>query len=180
MKRKTLLFSGMIVWLLTMPAYAGWDTSLSKDEMTGERSAYASSPITGPTKRMGFPYSDTKAWLGVGCDGTNEWVYVGFNTAPNLNKADTEDGYNLIRTRIKWDDKVENITLTQPWGAKYIHFRDDKSIISNIAKSNSVLLELNWHGEGKTYFKFSLSGSSAALKKIRSECVNIPMHNKAN
>lgn len=179
MKRKTLLFSMVIVLLLTMPTYGGWDTSLSKDEMTGERSAYASSPITGPTERMAFPYSDTKAWLGVGCNFLYEWVYVGFTTAPNLNKTDTKDGYNLIRTRIKWDDKVEYITLTQDWGSKFIHFSDDRSIISNIAKSNSVLLELNWHGEGKTYFKFSLSGSSAALKKIRSECAK-PMHNKAN
>jgi hypothetical protein len=170
MNRKISLFSGVIVLLLTMPAYGGWNTSLSKDEMTGKKSAYASSPITAPSKRMEFPYGDTKAWVGVGCDGTTEWAYVGFNTPPNLSNTDTKDGYNLISTRIKWGEKVENITLTQEWSAKFIHFRDDKSIISNIAKSNSVLLELNWHGHGNIYFKFSLSGSSAALKKIRNEC----------
>jgi len=170
MNKKISLFSGVLVLLLTMPAYGEWRTSLSKDEMTGKQFSYASSSITGPTKRMEFPYHNTKAWLGVGCDGTSEWAYVGFNNSPNLSDTDTEDGYNLIRTRIKWDDKIENIALTQDWGAKFIHFSNDKSIISNIAKSNSVLLELNWHGQGKTYFKFSLSGSSAALEKIRSEC----------
>ena len=43
-----------------------WTQSTSKDEMTGKRSAYASSPIAIPTRKMGFPYSDTHAWLGVG------------------------------------------------------------------------------------------------------------------
>ena len=121
---------------------------------------------------MAFPYGDTKGWLGVGCDGTSEWVYVGFTNAPNLNDTEIEQGYNLITTRIKWDDKVENISLTQDWGSKFLHFRDDSNIIQKITKSNSVLLELNWHGQGKTYFKFSLSKSSAALDKIRNECKN--------
>lgn len=147
-----------------------WTHSNSKDEMTGKESAYASSPIIEPTKKMDFPYSDTTAWLGVGCDGKKEWAYIGFNKAPNLTDTDTEDGYNLIRTRIKWDGKIENITLTQYWGASFIHFRDDKSIISNIANSNSVLLELKWYGEQKTHFEFPLNGSSTALKNIRSLC----------
>jgi hypothetical protein len=29
-----------------------------------------------------------------------------------------------------------------------------------------VLLELNWYGEGKVYFRFPLDGSSAAIDKI--------------
>jgi len=50
---------------------------------------------------MSFPYNDVYAYLGIGCDGKSEWVYVGFNEAPNLNNDDTKDGYNLIQTRIK-------------------------------------------------------------------------------
>ncbi|HDL01917.1 MAG TPA: zinc ribbon domain-containing protein [candidate division Zixibacteria bacterium] len=147
-----------------------WTHSKSKDKMTGKESAYASSPIIEPTKKMDFPYSDTTAWLGVGCNGKSEWAYVGFSKAPNLTDTDTEDGYNLIRTRIKWDEKIENITLRQDWGASFIHFQDDESIISNIANSNSVMLELKWYGEQKTHFKFPLNGSSAALKNIRNLC----------
>lgn len=168
--RKLVIVTGILFGILSMPAYAGWDTSLSKDEMTGEQSAYAISPTVAPTEKMNFPYGDTKAWLGVGCDGKNEWAYIGFNNAPNLNNTDTEDGYNRIRTRIKWDNKVENVTLIQEWGAAFIHFSDDESAIANIAKSTSVLLELNWHGNGKTYFRFPLDGSSAALQTIREEC----------
>jgi hypothetical protein len=168
MKKKSLL-SIVLAFILIILAHGIWDVSLSKDEMTGEKSAYASSSATFPTEIMDFPYSDTKAWLGVGSDGNSEWVYVGFNNSPNLNNTDTQDGYNLIRTRIKWDDEVENVTITQDWGSKFLHFRNDKLIIKKIAKSNSVLLELDWHGEGKVYFKFSLKGSSSALKKMRNQ-----------
>lgn len=147
-----------------------WKTSNSKDKMTGKKSSYASSPSVMATKRMGFPYSDVKAWLGVGCDGESKWAYIGFNKKPNLSDTKTKDGYNLIQTRIKWGKRVEEVTLTQDWGAKFIHFKDDESAISNIVNSKSALLELKWHGEQGTYFKFPLSGSSAALKRIRKLC----------
>jgi len=170
MKITTTLFTLISILLASFPAYANWETSVSKDEMTGDLSAYASSPITGPTKSMGFPYSDVKAWLGVGCDEKDEWAYIGFTESPNLNDTETKDGYNEIRTRIKWDENVKNIVLTQEWGAKFIHFLFDISAIELIEKSDSVLLELNWHGEGIVYFKFSLSGSSSAINKIRNKC----------
>ena len=169
MKEKILL--GTVLLLLTTASYSsGWDTSFDKDEMTGKKSAYASSNFVSPTKTMDFPYNKTKAWLGIGCDGTSEWVYVGFNTAPNLTNTDTKSGYSEISTRIKFNDKVEYTTLTQDWGAKFIHFRDNKYIVSNIDKSNSLLLELQWHGNGKTYFNFPLNGSSSAISKIRKFC----------
>lgn len=170
MNIKSSLFSGLFILLLPVCSYANWDSSVSEDEMTGKKSAYASSSITAPTERMGFPYGKVKAWLGVGCDANSEWTYIGFTSSPNLSNTDTKDGYSLIKTRIKWDEDVDNITLSQDWGAKFIHFLDDGETIKNIEKSNTVLLELKWHGEGKTYFKFSLKGSSAALNNIRSEC----------
>jgi hypothetical protein len=121
---------------------------------------------------MNFPYSDVKAWLGVGCDGSNEWAYIGFNKSPNLVDTETEDGYNTIRTRIKWNDSIQKVTLIQEWGASFIHFQNDRDAISKIVSSNSALLELKWHGQQATYFKFPLDGSSAALKSMRSKCAN--------
>ncbi len=147
-----------------------WGTTKSKDKMTGKKSSHASSPTVAATKRMGFPYSDVKAWLGVGCDATSEWAYIGFNKSPNLSDTETKDGYNLIRTRVKWGNKVVNTTLTQLWGGSSIHFEDEKPAISNIVKYGSTLLELKWHGQQGTYFNFSLKGSTAALEKIRKEC----------
>ncbi len=147
-----------------------WSTSTAKDEMTGKKSAYASSIRVTSTKAMVFPYQDVNAWLGVGCDSGNEWVYIGFSKPPNLLDDETKDGYNLLKTRIKWDDRVDTATLTQNWGEKFLHFSYDKPAISNILKSNSVMLELNWHGQGRTFFKFPLKGSSAAIKKVRQNC----------
>ncbi|WP_352284177.1 hypothetical protein [Pseudoalteromonas sp. Q18-MNA-CIBAN-0097] len=147
-----------------------WVTSVSKDEMTGKFTAFAHSPISYPSKKMGFPYHDVNSWMGVGCDADNEWVYLGFNDSPNLSKDTTESGYNLLKTRIKWDDNVEDVSLTQDWGAKFLHFKDDSVVSSKIAASSSALVELQWHGEQPTYFKYSLSGSSKAISEIRGKC----------
>ena len=152
------------------PPKPSWNTFTSKDEMTGKFSAYAHSPKAYPNRRMGFPYSDVNSWMGVGCNSDNEWVYFGFNSAPNLTNDETKDGYNLIRTRVKWDDQVEYVSLTQDWGAKFIHFRDDASAISKISAASTALLELQWHGEQPIYFEYSLNGSSKAIAEIKAKC----------
>jgi hypothetical protein len=153
-----------------IPPKPAWNTSNSKDEMTGKLSAYASSPISEPNKAMSFPYSDVNAWIAVGCDGESKWSYIGFNGAPNLADTQTEDGYNLIKTRMKWDENIEDITLTQKWGAKYLHFQNDSSVITKLTSAGEALLELQWHGQQSVYFKFTLNGSSKALSKINKKC----------
>lgn len=152
------------------PPKPAWVTSTSKDEMTGKFSAYAHSPNVYPSKKMEFPYHNVSSWMGVGCNAKSEWVYFGFSGAPNLTNDETKDGYNLIRTRIRWNDVVENVSLTQDWGAKFIHFRDDAAAISKIAASSSALLELQWHGQQPTYFNYSLNGSSKAISEIGAKC----------
>ena len=170
-----LIFSSILI-VLSLPLLSQWDNSNSTDEMTGEVSAYCSSPLTSPTKSMDFPYSDTKAWLGIGCDGVSEWVYVGFTNSPNLLDTDTEDGYNVFTTRIKWDDELTSERFIQNWGAKFIHFTDIEGAIENIIQSNTLLVELNWHGSGKTYFRFNLSGSSKAIAKVRAQAGYTPKY----
>ena len=147
-----------------------WVTSVSKDEMTGEFTAFAHSPRSYPSKKMGFPYHDVYSYMGMGCSADKEWVYLGFNDSPNLSKDTTESGYNLIKTRIKWNDNVEDISLTQDWGAKFLSFSDDSIVISKIENSSTALVELQWHGEQATYFKYSLNGSSKAISEIRAKC----------
>lgn len=106
----------------------------------------------------------------MGCDEGSEWAYIGFSTAPNLTDTRTEDGYHVIKARFKWNDSVEWVTLTQKWGAEFIHFRSDSNIISRIASASVAVLELNWYGQRPVHFEFPLRGSSAALSKMRSEC----------
>lgn len=147
-----------------------WQTFESSDEMTGDKSAYAISPKAGPTKRMGFPYGDVQAQLAVGCDASSEWTYISFTQAPNLNDGDIKDGYKLFDTRVRWDENVVTEVLSQDWGAKFMHFRNEGAVIQKIGGASSVMVELNWHSQGPVRFPFTLNGSSKALQDIRNKC----------
>lgn len=152
------------------PERPSWYVKTSADEMTGKVSAYAHSPTIAPIKDMSFPHDGVKSWMGVGCDSESEWAYFGFSTSPNIANSDTKDGYSVFSTRIKWDDKIEGVRLTQDWGAKFIHFSDDISAISNVALSSDVRLELKWHGQQAVFFDHTLHGSAKALNEIRNIC----------
>ncbi len=80
---------------------AQWTTSVQKDEMTNERMFFATSPSSSPSSALEFPYGDTKAWVGFGCKGADEWVFVGFSNQPNLVNTEAGDGYNYFETRVK-------------------------------------------------------------------------------
>ncbi|RXK03808.1 hypothetical protein CRV02_01025 [Arcobacter sp. CECT 8989] len=165
--KKLILF---VFVIFTSTLLAKWNVSTDKDEMTGKYSAYAISSNVKPTRTMNFPYSSVESWIGIGCNNKKNWAYLGFNLAPNLNNTTTRSGYNEIRTRIKFDDDIEYYTLTQDWGSKFIHFFYPEEIVEKIKKSNSMLLELNWHGNGSTYFKYSLNGSTKAINKSFNKC----------
>lgn len=154
----------------TTPLFGQWNTHNSVDEMTGESSNFAISPAVTSTTQMSFPYGGTEGRLVVACNEQQEFTYLMFTQSPNLLNTDTQDGYDRISTRIRWDDEVENITMTQEWGSSALHFRHASNVISKIMSSNKVLLELNWYGNGRTYFEFSLNGSADAISKIRQSC----------
>lgn len=156
-----------------------WDMHIKKDKMSGEISAYASSPATTSNEKMQFPYSDTKSWIGVGCKDGKEWAYFGFNKSPNLLNTETQSGYNVLYAKIKIGKTIDTVKLTQEWGdrflsisdgSKYANFLNPENLIEKLKQGSSILLELNWYGNGKTYFTYSLKGSTRALKKMQNEC----------
>lgn len=148
-------------------ASSQWRNSSSLDPMTDEMTWYAISPYVTSTSKMNFPYTGTEAWIGIGKDSKDEWVYIGFTNEPNLVNTKIGNGYNSVKIRIKWDDELTETTLTQTWGSKFLHFSNDHEIISRISKHNKVLIELEWYGSGKVYFEFPLSGSAKAIKTMR-------------
>lgn len=164
----------VIACLVTVSANAQtastWNVLTDTDEMSGEKSAYTITKYVAPTKPMRSPYGDTKAGLGVGCNRKSEWAYVVFTNKPNITDDITEDGYNRIKTRAKWDDDLGYVNLTQGWGDDALHFKDDALAIENIIRKNQLLLELNWHGSGRVLFKFPLQGSTAAITDMRTKC----------
>lgn len=167
---KRLMITSILILSFTELAFGQWYSRKSADEMTGEKSSYAYSQKTKPNRIMDTPYSNVTAFIGVGCDKSDKWVYFGFSGAPNLTGNSTMSGYDIIRTRIKWDNEVENIRLRQDWGKRFIHVEEDSHAISKLKSSNKVLLELEWYGEGSVYFEFDLTGSSKTMQKTFSEC----------
>lgn len=148
-----------------------WSHATTKDELTGKPEAFAFSPAVGPETKMDFPYNDVHARLGVGCDGASEHAFIGFDSAPNLSDTQiTEDGYYDVTTRIRWGDKIEYVKLRQKPADSLIVFIKTAKAIANMAHSKSALLELEWYGQGSTYFKFPLDGSAAAIAQIRAQC----------
>ena len=82
-----------------------------------------------------------------------------------------KEGYTEITTRFKWGEESPVLmTLTQEWGAKFLHFSNDAKAIQNIEKNTTVLLELPWFGDGNVYFRFDLTGAKAAIQQARLEC----------
>jgi hypothetical protein len=145
-----------------------WTVSSTIDEMTEVKSWYAASPITQPTKSMEFPYGDTKARLVIGLSEGKELAYVQFNTSPNLTDKNTKDGYDLINARIKFNDTILGISFIQNWGDKTLFFleMDTQKVITQLMTANTVLLELNWYGIGKTRFRFPMRGAGDAIKAV--------------
>lgn len=164
---KITVFLTIMFLFFSVSASAEWRTFSSKDERTGETTWFAHSEQVTSNKKMDFPYHNTKAWLGVGVDGESEWTYIGFSNEPNISDDETQDGYSVIITRVKWDEEIEKMSFTQDWGSKFINFREDGYAITKIENSNTMLLELSWYGQDKVYFSFPLSGSAAAIDKIR-------------
>lgn len=146
---------------------AEWSNQENRDEMTGKVVKIAFSKDSSPSAPMSFPYQNITGNIFVGKNDTSEFVTFGFTEQPNLLNIELQPNMNIIKTRVKWDDKVEVVKLVQKWGDKFLHFSDSKSAIKKIMSSKEVLLELDWYGSGRVYFKFDLSGASEAIANIR-------------
>src|SRR3546814_14645482 len=60
--------------------------------------------------------------------------------------------------------------MTQRWGERFLHFRDDDRAISRMLSSPDVLLELEWYGAGAAYFRFDLAGAESVIRNARLRC----------
>lgn len=155
-------------------ASASWKVLENVDEMTGEvLSVYAVSSDVVPTRQMSFPYGDVESYIGYACERGNEWVLVGFFSPANLMGDEIHDGYNSLDTRVKWDERIENMRFIQSRAraSNFLTFEQTQKSIQYIMQSNSMLLEVPWHGQGKVYFRYSLAGASKAISQARARGV---------
>lgn len=153
-------------------AFAAWNVNVSVNEMSGEKTAYAKSDLVPSTKPMAFPYTGTEARMVVACNAKEEWVYTVFTKGPNISGSSkrTEQGYYVVKSRVRWDDQIKPVSLLQEWGGNGLEFFKEGEVIKDISSYKSALLELDWHGNNLVYFRFDLTGAAEAVRKIREEC----------
>lgn len=172
-------FWGLSLFIITYPllsqqVMASWVVKSDTDRLSGVVEEYAVSDHVAPMDGMEFPYQDVESWLAVSCNtGKEKTAYIGFSESPNIINAATKDGYNVIKTRIRWDGVIEGgdirvTVLTQEWGSRFLFFGPDKDAPAEmlISEEDSMTLELNWFGNGKVYFKYSLAGSTQAMNQV--------------
>ncbi len=151
---------------------AEWIVDVWRDEMTGAGQAGATSPVAKPTRTPEWPYHDMEAQLTFVCDSDGfESAFVSFNKSNFLHW----DGYvkddEIFYLRAKWDDRIHETGFSSPRSNDdVLHFTRAARDIQNIANHTTLLLEVEQRGSGKLYFRFSLTGSAAAIAKARAAC----------
>lgn len=156
--------------VITIPVFGQWTSFDSEDRMDGSVTYYSQSFVTRPIERLDFPYEDTYSRIIVGCDEYRSWVDFYFNNSPNLRNTSTENGYDEFSTRVKIDDDLERITLTQQWGSNFLSVKNDNQLIKDIKSGKTLLIELDWVGNGTVYFEYNLIGSSESINETLRNC----------
>ena len=137
--------------------------------MTDAKQCWANSKTTSIESCNDWTYGDTRSHIGVGFDRKKSWTYLYFSSSPNLTNDDTESGYNRVVVNIRFDGKVtKRFTMTQDWGSKFLHFRNDNSIKAAMRQYSTMLVELEWYGCGRAYFEYDLTGATAKMSEARS------------
>lgn len=176
MKKFSFLFVSTMVlilvlsMLITVSAETEWETFSEEDKITGEISWHAASPYV-ETEDLDIPFSDDKAKITISSDGEYEWVTLGFTSSPILTDSESRSGNRLFKVRSRWgEDYITNVKLIEEnRDDDYLFFWDNSRIISYMKEYESLLLELNWYGQGEVYFEFPLEGAKEALNEIRNK-----------
>ena len=131
----------------------------------------AFSEYTKSSSKMNSPYTETECFLTVANYDSYIAVIIIFNNRPNINDTKTEDGYNLIKTRVKFGEDIEYITMTQEWGSRTLviafdSLKDKEDFIIKLKEHDEMLLELKWYGQGSVYFPIQLNGSTKFINKV--------------
>ncbi|ELR67190.1 hypothetical protein C942_02698 [Photobacterium marinum] len=149
---------------------SAWSYRVSTDEMTQEKSIYLSSRVGTTIKPMSFPYTGTESAIYFGCNSKSKWAYFWFSNQPNIRNDQTKSGYSLSKSRISFDDELENITMTQEWGSKFMHVRYPDWLSKKLTGKDIVKLELDWHGEGRAIFSYDVQGFKPLYSDFVKEC----------
>ncbi|EJC7018017.1 MULTISPECIES: hypothetical protein [Vibrio harveyi group] len=149
---------------------SAWSYRVSTDEMTQDKSIYLSSKIGTTIRPMSFPYTGTESAIYFACDKKSKWAYFWFSSKPNIVNDQTESGYSLSKSRIRFDNDLDNITMTQKWGSQFMHARYPDWLSKKLIGKDVVKLELDWHGEGRVIFTYNVHGFKPLYSEFTQKC----------
>lgn len=150
----------------------GWKVTEGNDPMAESKTYYATSPMVKSLEGMRHPYSDVESWIGVGCSNKYYWAYIGY-TNSNFTGGEYKRGKTYHKTKIKYDDKLENITLFEGSSGRdhlEVYIKDERHFLRQIMSSNEVTTGISWHKMGDVWFKYPLSGSDGAIREVFEKC----------
>lgn len=141
------------------------------DEMSGVKRFTAMTDFS-PSPELDSPYKGVKSALFIGCDTKRKKISVSmfFSKRPNIVNDETRDGYSSSVSRIKFDDKLDNIALMQVHGSSFLFARNADFAVKNIKNKKTVKLEIDWYGNGSPIFEYKVGGAKDAIKEISKSC----------
>ena len=145
----------------TAPVQAQWSRVNFVDEFGDVTNQGARSTPVGSLRPMSFPYGDIEAQVFVNCDR----AWIRFSDTPNLTGGNTRDGYTSYSAAVRVDgNDVGAWVVQQSWGDNDLRFLNNSQAISVLSSASTFALALNWFGEGSVAFRWSLTGSSDAIR----------------
>jgi len=146
-----------------------WHVQVTEDVMTSGKIWEVSSPIVKPIECLGFPYDGTKAQIIVRFSRSAELAAI---KSCDLTNADATqiDKYNrLVPVRIRWDNELEQVSLTQKFLSSYLVFPDASKVIERLCTSKLAIIEFGWYYDRTIHFKFDLTGAADIIWKVKEE-----------
>ena len=162
-----------------------WAVQSIPDPMTVHPAWIAVSESVAPEVPLGRRFRDIESNVVVFCSGEERVVALEFDpgrpTLPRTRAAAIEGGLGelvklfgldqLVWVRTRWDDVTKKmLLLARDPDESYLMFVNAQEAIRLLKRANILLVELPWETEETPYFRYSLTGSRAAIERVEQGC----------
>ena len=161
-----------------------WRSLSIPDPMTVSPAWAAASEPVAPEVPLGWRFRDIESHVLVGCSREDRFVGLNFDPArpklPRTRAAAVEGGLGelvklfgldrLVKVRTRWDDVTKEMVLAREPGESHLMFVDQQEAIRLLKRARVFLVELPWETEETSYFRYSLTGSRAAIERVEQGC----------
>lgn len=166
----------LIVSLLSVnKAIAEWYYKTSIDRMTDKKNCIAYTDLVKSLEPMNFPYTGTKSRMFIVCSENFKHlsecsISFAFTSNPNISNIEFDEIGTYFKTRIRFDKEPPEVVKMYIM-ENFLFVNDVNKILKGLKKGHkSLLVELNWFGNGRTYFRYPISGASEILEKLKEGC----------